>query len=71
MIGVELEFPCKELLLEGIRHGILFNVTQESVMRFLPPYILTEADVDRAIAGLTKVYKRAKRPDPRPEGVAS
>jgi acetylornithine/N-succinyldiaminopimelate aminotransferase len=64
MIGVELEFPCKELVVEGIKHGILFNVTQETVMRFLPPYILTEQDVDRAIAALIKIFKRAKRPEP-------
>jgi acetylornithine/N-succinyldiaminopimelate aminotransferase len=63
MIGVELEFPCKQLVLDGIKEGVLFNVTHETVMRFLPPYILTEQDVDRAIAALTKVFKNAKRPE--------
>lgn len=60
MIGVELEFPCKHLVLEGIKEGILFNVTHETVVRLLPPYILTEPDVDRALAALTKVLQKAK-----------
>src|SRR5581483_5903798 len=62
MIGVELEFLCKELVLEGIREGILFNVTHESVIRFLPPYILTKGEVDRAVRTLVKILKQAKPP---------
>ena len=60
MIGVELDFPCKQLVLDGIREGLLFNCTHDTVLRFLPPYILTEGDVDRAIAGLTNVFAGAK-----------
>lgn len=62
MIGMELEFPCKQLVLEGIRQGLLFNVTHDVVMRFLPPYILTEADVDRAITTLTNILETAAPP---------
>jgi acetylornithine/N-succinyldiaminopimelate aminotransferase len=60
MIGMELEFPCKNLVLEGIKQGILFNVTHENVMRFLPPYILTEQDVDRAASALRQILSSAK-----------
>src|SRR3954470_3062983 len=63
MIGVELEFPCKQLVLDGIKTGLLFNCTHDTVLRFLPPYILTEGDADRAISGLTKVFRGAKRPE--------
>ncbi len=62
MIGVELDFPCKELVLDGIKQGVLFNVTHETVIRFLPPYILTEQDVDRGIAALKKLFRNAKPP---------
>lgn len=61
MIGMELDFPCKELVFEGIKRGILFNVTHENVMRFLPPYILTEQDVDQATAALRQILLTAKR----------
>ncbi len=59
MIGVELEWPCKQLVLDGIKEGLLFNCTHDTVLRFLPPYILTEPDVDRAIATLKKIFKHA------------
>lgn len=62
MIGVELTFPCKQLVLDGINKGLLFNCTRDTVLRFLPPYIVTEADVDRAIITLTKIFKKAKPP---------
>jgi len=65
MIGVELAFPCKQLVLDGIREGLLFNCTHDTVLRFLPPYILTEQDVDRAIPTLSKIFRSAK-PQPAP-----
>ncbi len=63
MIGVEIEFPCKHFVLEGIKEGVLFNCTHDTVLRFLPPYILTERDVDRAVSALKKVLKRGKPQD--------
>jgi predicted acetylornithine/succinylornithine family transaminase len=62
MIGLELTFPCKQLVLDGIQRGLLFNCTHDTVLRFLPPYILSEQDVDRAITILTKIFKKAKPP---------
>ena len=63
MIGVELDFPGKQLVLDGMKEGLLFNCTHDTVLRFLPPYILTEQDVDRAITGLNKLFKNTKRPE--------
>lgn len=60
MIGMELDFTCKHLVMAGIKEGVLFNVTHENVMRFLPPYILTEQDVDRAAGALRKILASAK-----------
>jgi acetylornithine/N-succinyldiaminopimelate aminotransferase len=61
MIGVELDFSGKDLVLDGIREGVLFNCTHDTVLRFLPPYILSEQDVDRAIATLTKLFRNARK----------
>lgn len=58
MIGVELSVPGKQMVLDGIEEGMLFNCTHDTVLRFLPPYILTEAEVDRAIEGLDRVFQR-------------
>ncbi len=60
MIGVETDFSCKHLVLEGIKEGLLFNCTHDTVLRFLPPYILTEQDVDHATAALNLIFSRAR-----------
>ncbi len=56
MIGVEMDFPCKHFVNEAMKQGMLINVTHDTVVRMLPPYILTEEQVDRSIAGLKKVF---------------
>jgi predicted acetylornithine/succinylornithine family transaminase len=66
MIGAELDFSCKDLVFQGLKQGILFNCTHDTVLRFLPPYIITEQDVDRAISALSKVFKAAKPPSQAP-----
>jgi acetylornithine/N-succinyldiaminopimelate aminotransferase len=58
MIGVELSVPGKQMVLDGIAEGILFNCTHDTVLRFLPPYTLSEGEVDRAIDGLDRVFRK-------------
>jgi acetylornithine/N-succinyldiaminopimelate aminotransferase len=60
MIGVELDVPGKQIVLDAMEEGVLLNCTHETVLRMLPPYILTEQDVDRAITVLKRVFKKAK-----------
>jgi predicted acetylornithine/succinylornithine family transaminase len=62
IVGVELEFPGKQIVLDCMSKGLLINCTHDTVLRALPPYILTEQDVDRAISVLKTVFKRAKAP---------
>jgi len=62
MIGVELDFSGKQIVLDAMAEGVLINCTHNTVLRALPPYILTEQDVDRAIRVLDKVFKKAKPP---------
>lgn len=56
MIGVELAIPGKDMVMEGIRQGLLFNCTHDTVLRFLPAYTLKEKHVDKAIKALRKVF---------------
>lgn len=64
MIGVELDFPGKQIVLDCMSKGLLINCTHDTVLRALPPYILSEQDVDRAISVLRMVFKKAKAPEP-------
>jgi len=46
MIGIELEFPCGDLVKMALAEGLLINVTQEKVIRLLPPLIINESQID-------------------------
>jgi acetylornithine/N-succinyldiaminopimelate aminotransferase len=45
MLGIEFTKPCHELLMLGLKHKLLFNITANTVVRLLPPYIITEEHV--------------------------
>jgi acetylornithine/N-succinyldiaminopimelate aminotransferase len=60
MIGVDLDMPGKQIVLDAMAEGLLINCTHDTVIRMLPPYILTEQDVDRAITVLNRVFKKTK-----------
>ena len=57
MVGVEIDMPGKQLVIDGMAEGLLFNCTHDTVLRFLPPYILTEKDAARALKILKKLFK--------------
>lgn len=58
MIGVELDIPGKTMVNDGIERGLLFNCTHDTVLRFLPAYILKEKHVDKAVKTLAKIFAR-------------
>ncbi len=58
MVGVELAIPGKQLVLDGMAQGLLFNCTHDTVLRFLPPYIVTEKQVDDAVNILGKLFAK-------------
>ncbi|HEX3878803.1 MAG TPA: aspartate aminotransferase family protein [Bryobacteraceae bacterium] len=61
MLGVELAMPGKQIVLDAMDNGLLINCTHDTVLRFLPPYIATEKEVDRAISILRKTFAKAKK----------
>lgn len=53
MIGVELDKPATELRAIGLKNGLLFNITKESVVRLLPPLIINEEEIEELVQRLT------------------
>jgi acetylornithine/N-succinyldiaminopimelate aminotransferase len=58
MIGVQLDIPGKQMVNDALADGLLINCTHDTVLRFLPPYIITEREIDLAISKLAKVFKK-------------
>ncbi|MEG6616942.1 acetylornithine transaminase [Peptococcaceae bacterium 1198_IL3148] len=49
MIGVELTVEGKEIVNRCRQQGLLINCANNNVLRFLPPLIIKQADIDQAI----------------------
>lgn len=65
MIGIELDRPCAELVLQGLEQGLLINVTADKVIRLLPPLILSDAEADRIAEGVARLVKEFLAQAPR------
>ena len=57
MIGIELEVDCAELVGQALEEGLLINVTAGSVVRLLPPLILSEEEADQISEVLSRLIK--------------
>jgi acetylornithine/N-succinyldiaminopimelate aminotransferase len=58
MLGVELNRPCAEIVPMGLDMGILTNVTQDNVVRILPPLIINAAEANELVARLSAVITK-------------
>ncbi|MGA2249121.1 aspartate aminotransferase family protein [Terracidiphilus sp.] len=58
MIGAELDSAdlAKLIVAEMLKRHIVINCTSDTVLRFLPPYILERAHVDATIAALDEIF---------------
>jgi acetylornithine/N-succinyldiaminopimelate aminotransferase len=49
ILGTELTIAGADIVRSCMEKGLLINCTNENVLRFVPPLIITEADIDRAV----------------------
>jgi len=59
--GIQLEIPARPIVDAGLAEGVLFNSTQDTVVRFLPPFLLEEKHVDKGIRVLKKLLGRKRK----------
>jgi len=57
MLGIELAKPCGVLTQRAAEAGLLISVTADSVVRLVPPLILTEAEADEIVAILVPLIE--------------
>ena len=57
MLGIELDRPCGVIWSRAAQAGLLLSVTADSVIRLVPPLIMTEAEADEIVAILVPLIK--------------
>jgi len=58
MLAIELDRPCGDLVRRCLARGVLINVTADSVIRLLPPYIMTTTQADTVIQVISEEIRQ-------------
>ncbi|AIF82814.1 acetylornithine/succinylornithine aminotransferase [Candidatus Nitrososphaera evergladensis SR1] len=61
MLGVELRFEVKDVLFDGISNGLLMLYSGRNIIRLLPPLVMDEATVSRAVEIMDAVLTREEQ----------
>ena len=60
ILGMELKMDGGSIVKEMLKKRILINCTMGNVLRFLPPLIVTQEEVDRVVKTLAEVFEHVK-----------
>jgi acetylornithine/N-succinyldiaminopimelate aminotransferase len=63
MIGMELESAdeAKQVFQQMLKRGTIVNRTDETVIRFLPPFIIRKQHIDTAVQQLDEVLAQSTK----------
>lgn len=56
--GLEVEIDAKAVVADCLTRGVLVNATSERVLRFVPPLIITQAEIDRVLEVLSSIFNQ-------------
>jgi len=59
MIGMSLSIPAGEIVKQGHARGLLLNVTHDTVLRFVPPLVVTTSEIDEMVTILDQLLAGA------------
>ncbi len=55
MIGVEMKFEVRDILMNLIKEGVLMLYSGRNILRILPPLVITEEDITKVLQSLDSV----------------
>lgn len=61
MIGVELNFPGADVVVEMMNRGVLSNCASDVVIRLVPPLIMTKEEIDTVVNVLVESIKEVEK----------
>jgi len=56
LIGMEINQPGADIVNRCLEKGVLINCIQEKVLRFIPPLIVTEDEINRVVSLLDEIF---------------
>ena len=56
--GIEVEVDAKAVVGDCLKRGLLINATGDHVLRFVPPLIISQQEIDRLLDVLSQIFDR-------------
>lgn len=69
MWGIELNVDAAPVVQAAITRGLLVNRTGGTIVRLLPPFIITEAEIDHGVEALDAALGEVRAGAPRTESL--
>src|SRR3990170_4744587 len=61
MIGIELKFEVKDILMDGIEKGVLLLYSGRNIIRLLPPLVISEDDITKVLETLDILFSAEEK----------
>jgi acetylornithine aminotransferase/acetylornithine/N-succinyldiaminopimelate aminotransferase len=58
MLAVDLNVPGKDIVKQLLEQGFIINCTHETVLRFLPPFVITTKQIDKFVKALKAILEK-------------
>ncbi len=58
MLAVDLKVPGKDVVKQLLEKGFIINCTHDTVLRFLPPFVITTKQIDRFVKVLRPILEK-------------
>jgi acetylornithine/N-succinyldiaminopimelate aminotransferase len=58
LVGMELDFDAADIVKDALKEGYVINHTMGKVLRFVPPLIVVEEDIDGLLEILDKIFEK-------------
>ncbi len=57
LLAVEANEPCPQVATQAMERGVLLNVTQDTIIRLLPPLTLSDEEADQIVATVVELVR--------------
>jgi len=58
MLAIELKVPGKDIVKQLLEQGFVINCTHDTVLRFLPPFVITTKQIDKFVKALKAIVEK-------------
>ncbi|HLQ78689.1 MAG TPA: aspartate aminotransferase family protein [Terriglobia bacterium] len=58
MLAVDLKVPGKDIVKQLLDQGFIINCTHDTVLRFLPPFVITTKQIDKFVKALRTILEK-------------